>query len=156
ARELLRPGAPDLADWRLPAEKAWKLRATIVAEPEMYVHDWCDPDVWDRRLYDRWGAFRHMTLDRLATWVAVAADAAAARGIPVVLGEGYVGYTPLRAGFEEGPVGAEVCRFALREAVRHDVWGAVVCSNAAPHHPMWADVALQRECAALLTDRQLV
>src|SRR5690606_38313714 len=29
ARELLRPGAPDLADWRLPAEKAWKLRATI-------------------------------------------------------------------------------------------------------------------------------
>ena len=23
-------------------------------------------------------------------------------------------------------------------------WGTLVCSNAAPHHPMWNDVALQR------------
>lgn len=150
ARELLRPHAPGLAAWR-PEE--WRTRATIMALPELYVHDWCDPDAWDRWLYDRWGAHRTATEQKLTLWLEAAADAAAARGIPLVLGEGYLGYTPLHARFEEGPVGAELCRRALREARRLGAWGAVVCSNAAPQHPMWSDVALQRECAAIFTGR---
>jgi len=30
------------------------------------------------------------------------------------------------------------------------VWGVVACSNAAPHHPMWADAAWQRRMNALV------
>jgi hypothetical protein len=38
-------------------------------------------------------------------------------------------------------------RYARKVGAR----GTVVCSNAAPQHPMWADVALQRECNTLFT-----
>ncbi len=151
-RELLRPGAPSFEDWQLPPEKAWKLEATIVCAPEMYTHDWCDPQAFDRWLYDRWAVHARAMHDRLTLWLDVAADVAGHRGIPLILGEGYVGYTPAHGRFEEGPVGAQLCRFAVREASRVGAWGAVVCSNAAPHHSMWSDVDLQRECAAILTD----
>ena len=100
---------------------------------------------------DRWSEHRRAMEAVLTLWLEVAADVARGRGIPLLLGEGYVGYTPRDGRFEEGPVGAELCRYAVREAARVDAWGAVVCSNAAPHHAMWDDVDLQRECAALLT-----
>ncbi|WP_432484630.1 cellulase-like family protein [Kineococcus esterisolvens] len=151
AAPLLRPGAPEVADWGPGEDNAWKLDATVVSLPEVYVHDWCDPEAFDRWLYERWGEHRLAVEQKLTLWLEVAADWAAARGVPLVLGEGYVGYTPKRGRFEEGPVGAELCRRAVREAHRLGAWGAVVCSNAAPQHSMWADVALQRECAALLT-----
>jgi hypothetical protein len=80
----------------------------------------------------------------LDLWIDAAADFAAARGIPLVFGEGWVGYTPLHAGFEEGPVGAEICEHAVRRSAEVGAWGTIVCSNAAPHHPMWSDVQLQR------------
>ena len=31
----------------------------------------------------------------------------------------------------------------VEAALDHGVWGMVLCSNAAPHHPMWADEAWQ-------------
>ena len=76
---------------------------------------------------------------------------AADAGVPLVFGEGWIGYTPLHGTFEEGPVGAAFCRAAAAEAARVGAWGSVVCSNAAPHHPMWQDITLQRECNALIT-----
>jgi len=151
ARELLRAEAPGLAAWTVPPGQEWRTRATIMSLPELYVHDWCDPQAWDRWLYDRWATHRLAMHQKLTLWLEVAADVAAARGIPLILGEGYVGYTPLHGRFEEDAVGAEVCRHAVREARRLGAWGAVVCSNAAPQHPMWSDVALQQECAAILT-----
>jgi hypothetical protein len=68
--------------------------------------------------------------------------------VPLVFGEGWIGYTPRDGRFEEGPVGAEFCRHAIDESIRVDAWGTIVCSNAAPQHAMWADVALQRQCNA--------
>ncbi len=52
--------------------------------------------------------------------------------------------------FEEGPVGAEICEHAVRRARDLGAWGTVVCSNAAPHHPMWQDVR-----AAAPTERRV-
>ncbi|WP_436531914.1 cellulase-like family protein [Actinoplanes sp. HUAS TT8] len=140
--ELLRDDAPPLPDWRPP--DSWKTAATIVPQREIYTHDWCDPDRWDRWLYDRYGEHRRAMRETLDTWLNVAADYAAGRGIPLVFGEGWVGYTPLHANFEEGPVGAEICEHAVRRARDLGAWGTVICSNAAPHHPMWQDVDLQR------------
>ncbi|WP_240670175.1 cellulase-like family protein [Actinoplanes solisilvae] len=140
--ELLRDDAPKLEDWRAPA--SWKTEATVVPHREIYTHDWCDPAKWDRWLYERYGEHRRAMRETLDTWLEVAADFAAGRGIPLVFGEGWVGYTPLHANFEEGPVGAEICAHAVHKARELGAWGTVVCSNAAPHHPMWGDVALQR------------
>ena len=140
--ELLRDGAPRLEDWRPPA--SWKTEATVVAHREIYTHDWCDPLKWDKWLYDRYGEHRRAMRQTLDTWIDVAADHAASLDIPLVFGEGWVGYTPLHASFEEGPVGAEICEHAVRRSRSVGAWGTLVCSNAAPHHPMWNDVELQR------------
>jgi hypothetical protein len=143
-RELLRDGAPPLDEWHPAGADRWRLEATVVPQREVYTHDWCDPAKWDRWLYDRYGEHRRAMAATLDTWIAVAADHAAARGIPLVFGEGWVGYTPLHATFEEGPVGAAICERAVRASRAVRAWGTVVCSNAAPQHPMWQDVALQR------------
>jgi hypothetical protein len=149
--ELLRDGAPPLDDWHPPS--SWKTEATVVPHREIYTHDWCDPGKWDRWLYERYGDHRRAMRETLDTWLDVAADHAAARGIPLVFGEGWVGYTPLYAGFEEGPVGAEICAHAVRKSREIGAVGTVVCSNAAPHHPMWQDTALQRRLNADFRER---
>ncbi|MEU5025399.1 cellulase-like family protein [Streptomyces milbemycinicus] len=148
-QHLLRPDAPDLADWAPPADELWRLEATLVGR-EIYAHDWCDPAKWDAWLYERYAMYRLAMDQRLVTWIEAAADWAAGAGVPLVFGEGWIGYTPLHGTFEEGPVGAAFCRRAVAESARVGAWGTVVCSNAAPHHPMWQDITLQRECNALL------
>lgn len=147
-RELLRPGAPDLLDWNPPADQRWRLEATVVGRREIYLHDWCDPAAFDRWLYDRYAVHRLQMRDTLDTWIDAAADWAATRDVPFVLGEGWVGYTPRQGRFEEGPVGAALCERAVRRASARGAWGTVVCSNAAPHHSMWDDVELQRRLTA--------
>ncbi|SHN34507.1 cellulase-like family protein [Cryptosporangium aurantiacum] len=146
--ELLRDGAPPLEEWLPPADRRWILDATVVGRREVYTHDWCDPDKWDRWLYERYATYRVAMRQVLDTWLLAAADFAAARNVPLVFGEGWVGYTPLHGTFEEGPVGAEICAYAVRRSREVGAWGTVVCSNAAPHHPMWADVALQQRLNA--------
>src|SRR5699024_6403942 len=129
--DRLRPGAPDLAEWALPPEHAWRLDASIVATPEMYTHDWCDPEAFDRWLYENYGTWREQMATKLTLWLEVAADAARARRVPLVLGEGWVGYTPLHGTFEEGTVGAEICRRAVAESARVGAWGT---ETKAPDH----------------------
>lgn len=151
AETFLLDGAPPIAEWTLPPESQWKLTATIVGKGEIYAHDWGDAEQIDRFLYEHYGRHQLEMEATLRTWIAVAADHAAMRGIPLVFGEGWVGYTPLEGRFEEGPVGAEYCRLAMRESRRVGARGSIVCSNAAPQHPMWDDVALQLECNAIFT-----
>lgn len=145
---LLRAGAPPLEEWQPAPDRRWTLDATVMQPRELYVHDWCDPDKWDRWLYDRYGAHRVAMRAVLDLWLDAAADFATGRGVPLVFGEGWVGYTPLRTNFEEGPVGAEICEHAVRRSRELGAWGTIVCSNAAPQHPMWTDVGLQRRLNA--------
>ena len=152
AAPLLRPDAPPFESWAPPQEDAWRLEATIMAPAEVYLHDWCDPAAWDAWLDRRLPEYRVAMEQSLREGLLAAADLAAARGIPFVLGEGWIGYTPLHGRFEEGGFGARLCRDAVTTAARFGALGAVVCSNAAPHHPMWADVALQQECSGLFHD----
>jgi hypothetical protein len=142
--ELLRDGAPPIEDWLPPEPDRWRLDATVVRRREVYTHDWCDPIKWDRWLYDRYGEHRRAMTEKLDIWLDAAADWAAAHDVPLVFGEGWIGYTPLYGTFEEGPVGAAFCEYAMHASTRVGAWGTVVCSNAAPQHPMWQDVALQR------------
>jgi hypothetical protein len=151
ARELLRPDAPGIAAWSVPAADAWREQATIMARPEVYVHDWCDAARVDAWLDERYPPHHLAMRQKLTLWLDVAADWAAAHRAGLVLGEGWVGYTPRDCTFEEGPRGAELCRFAALESRRVGAWGTVVCSNAAPQHRMWHDIALQRECNGLFT-----
>ncbi|AOS64668.1 cellulase-like family protein [Actinoalloteichus hymeniacidonis] len=148
-RELLRPGAPDLADWGPVESESWRNEATVVGDREVYLHDWCDPTKFDAWLYEHYGPHRLAMRQKLTVWIEAAADWAAERGIPLVFGEGWIGYTPLYGTFEEGPIGAGFSRFAVAESARVGARGTLVCSNAAPQHPMWSDVALQRECNAV-------
>lgn len=149
ATGMLREDAPDPTTWVLPPDSSWKMQATIVGKPEIFLMDWVDSDAYDRFLYMRYQTHHHEMVGKLRLWLDVAGDRAAEWGIPLVFGEGWIGYTPLHGDFEEGPIGAEFCRVAVKESVRVGAWGTVVCSNAAPHHPMWQDVDLQRSCNEL-------
>ena len=146
ARDILRPGAPPITAWGPDAD--WRNHATIICAPEIYVHDNGDAEAIDRWLYRHYGAWEQAMYDRLTLWLDVARDWALVHGVPLVFGEGWIGYTPRDGRFEEGPVGAEFCRRAIDESIRVDAWGTIICSNAAPQHAMWADVALQQQCNA--------
>ncbi len=149
--ELLRPDAPPLADWLPPPSDRWRLDATVVSHREIYTHDWCDPTTWDRWLQDRYDEHRRTMTATLDMWIAVAADWAAEHQVPLVFAEGWVGYTPLHTTFEEGPVGSAICERAVSRSADVGAWGTVVCSNTAPHHPMWNDVALQQRLNAVFS-----
>lgn len=143
--EILLPGAPPIGDWG--PDEPWRLVATIVAEPEIYVHDWGNAEAIDRWLYRHYPVWEREMITTLGLWLDVARDWAVSHDVPLVFGEGWVGYTPHDGRFEEGPVGAEFCRLAINESLRVDAWGTIVCSNAAPQHAMWDDVTLQQDCA---------
>lgn len=139
---FLRPDAPTPAEYGRAAE--WKYRATVVTDQMIYGYDWLDPDVWDTWLYDNYGAYREVMLREIESRVVAIAEWARWKQVPAVVGEGWIGYTPLHGGFEEGPVGRALAEHGIETALSHGVWGLVLCSNAAPHHPMWRDREWQR------------
>lgn len=153
AADLLRPGAPEPTSWVLPETVGWKMDATIVGKPEIYFMDWVDGEAFDLFLYERYQLHHLEMIGKLRTWLDVAADHAAHRGVPTVFGEGWIGYTPLSSHFEDGPIGAAFCRRAVEESVRIGAWGTIVCSNAAPQHPMWDEITLQQQCNRLFLDQ---
>jgi hypothetical protein len=146
AKRILRPDAPPFEQWK-PAQE-WRLEATGVGRKLFYVHDWADPDKWDLWLYDHYGAYRESMRQGMKTYLEVVADWAGQHRIPAVIGEGYVGYTPLLTGFEEGPVGKDIAEYAIEKCLELGFWGIILCSNAAPQHPFWRDVAWQQRMNA--------
>lgn len=85
----------------------------------------------------RLGTLTRVSYYRAGSAVDSAADFARRRGIPAVLGEGVVGYTPLLTRFEEDAVGKDIAEFVVDRCLAAGFQGVVLNSNAAPHHPMW-------------------
>ena len=150
-REILLPGSPRIGEWGPDGD--WRTVATIVSAAEIYVHDNGDAEAIDRWLYRHYPQWEQQMLTTLELWLDAARDWALVHDVPIVFGEGWVGYTPRDGRFEEGPVGAEFCRHAINESLRVGAWGTIVCSNAAPQHAMWADTALQLECNEAFRNR---
>lgn len=147
-RALLRDDAPSWQDYGRP--EPWRLDATVITDQMLYGYDSIDPVRWDRWLYERYALFHEAMIREIDSRVTAVGAWARRRGIPAVFGEGWVGYTPLRGGFEEGPVGTGLAEWGVQRAIEVGAWGAVLCSNAAPHHPMWADIDWQRRTNAVL------
>jgi hypothetical protein len=151
-RELLRPDAPRFEDYPVPDE--WRGAAVDGGIRGLfYGFDWIDPERWDCWLYDHYQSYRESMRSEIMSRLTGLASWSGACGIPVVVGEGWVGYTPLRGGFEEGPAGQDLAELGVRTALEAGFWGLTPCSNAAPHHPMWADVDWQRKMNALVRDQ---
>ncbi|MGI5423637.1 cellulase-like family protein [Streptomyces sp. CA-179760] len=132
---MLRPDAPAFADHQ--PDEPWRLAATGIPRELFYAHDWVDPDRWDLWLYENYSAHRDAMRETLARWIDSVAGFARRRGIPAVLGEGVVGYTPLLTRFEEDAVGKDIAEFVVDRCLAAGFRGVVLTSNAAPHHPMW-------------------
>lgn len=144
ARSILRPDAPPFDTWTPRQGEEWRLQATGVPRRLFYLHDWVDTDTWDLWLYEHYGAHREAMRQGITLRLETIANWAQEHSVPMVLGEGYVGYTPLHAHFEEGPVGKNLAEYAIETCLRLGFWGIILCSNAAPHHPFWRDVAWQQ------------
>jgi hypothetical protein len=154
-RELLRPGAASYSEWNPPSGEEWRLKATLVNRRLFYVHDWVDPDKWDLWLYEHYGNHREAMLQAIDLRLETIANWAEQHQVPAVIGEGYVGYTPLYANFEEGPVGKNIAEYAVAASQRLNFWGVILCSNAAPHHPFWQDIAWQRRLNASILNQEV-
>jgi hypothetical protein len=153
ARELLRPDAPSFEAWQPREGEAWRLEATGVGHRLFYLHDWVDPDKWDLWLYEHYQEHREAMRQAMTFRLEMIADWAQQHHIPAVIGEGYVGYTPLLTNFEEGPVGKNIAEHAIETCQRLNFWGIILCSNAAPHHPFWQDISWQQRMNASILNR---
>jgi len=134
-RSLLREDAPSVAAYGRPAD--WKLRATVITDQMIYGYDWVDPRAWDAWLIEHYAPYEHVMHREIASRTIAIAAWARWQGVPAIVGEGWVGYTPLHGAFEEGTIGRALAEHGVRTALDHGMWGVVLCSNAAPHHPMW-------------------
>jgi hypothetical protein len=135
-RSMLVRDAPDPSEYGGPA--AWKMDATVVTDRMIYGYDWLDTTAWDAWLYSHYGEYRHLMRREIVSRTKAIARYAASREVPAVIGEGWIGYTPVHGWFEEGPVGLELNELGVATALAEGAWGVVLCSNAAPHHPMWS------------------
>ncbi|MCL6605702.1 MAG: hypothetical protein K6T94_22800 [Paenibacillus sp.] len=151
---LLRQDAPAFDQWTLPEGQEWRMEGNPVGMKLIYLHDWADPDKWDLYLYDRYGAHKLAMLQKTDFRFEEIHDWVRHSDIPIVIGEGYVGYTPLHAGFEEGPVGKFIAEYALQKGMSLGFWGMTLCSNCAPHHPFWNDVAWQIKWNQFILDSE--
>jgi hypothetical protein len=142
-RSLLREDAPDFVAYAKEADQ-WRLDATGVSASMFYSYDWVDPVKWDRWLYENYGSFRVAMRQAIDDRLDVIGRWADRHDIPAVIGEGWIGYTPLLAEFEDGPVGQGIAEYAVGKCIEHGFWGTVLGSNSAPHHPGWRNVEWQR------------
>ncbi|MFE5337333.1 cellulase-like family protein [Isoptericola sp. NPDC056573] len=149
-RSLLRDDAPDMASYEGKVDP-WRLSATGVSASMFYSHDWMDTARWDRWLYENYGRWREAMSTAVDERLDVLARHARRTGTPLVIGEGWVGYTPLLAEFEDGPVGQGIAERAITRCIELGAWGAVLGSNSAPHHPGWDNVEWQRTWNRRLT-----
>lgn len=142
-QQMLRPDHPSYESCR--PDGAWRVDASVLFPARALIYDYIDVQKYDEWLYAHYQEWRQLMLDTLDTWISTFAGwAAAERGIPAVLGEGYIGFTPIGSTFEDGPVGRTICEFAVRRAAEVGYWGAVLTSNAAPTHSFWQTVDWQR------------
>lgn len=132
---LLRPDAPAVADY--PRAADWKYSATVVTDQMFYGYDWIDAEAWDRCLLADVAPYRLMMRREIESRVIAVSRWARAHGIPAIIGEGWVGYTPRDSWFEEGDEGRALAEYGVDVALAHGIWGVVLGSNIAPHHPSW-------------------
>ncbi|MDN3310896.1 cellulase-like family protein [Microbacterium oryzae] len=142
-RALLRADAPTVEEYGRAAE--WKYRATVVTDQMFYGYDVLNPQAWDDWLFAHYPAYHEVMRREIESRVIAIAEWARWQRVPAVVGEGWVGYTPLHGTFEEGEIGRSLAERGIDTALENGVWGVVLCSNAAPHHPMWQLREWQRE-----------
>ncbi|NUU06170.1 cellulase-like family protein [Leifsonia sp. C5G2] len=141
---LLRDDAPPFHEWTTTIEP-WRLEATGISTSMFYAYDWVDPIKWDAWLYRHYAEWHHAMRDAVESRLKAIAIWAGHHGVPAAAGEGWIGYTPLQADFEDGPIGQEFAAHAVDVCRELGYWGTLPGSNSAPHHPGWGNVAFQRK-----------
>jgi hypothetical protein len=147
-RELLRVDTPPPELYGRGSD--WKYDATVVTDRMFYGYDWIDPESWDRWLHERFPRHRLAMEREIESRIIAISRWARKEKIPAVIGEGWIGYTPLFSTFEESPEGCALAEFGVRTALGLGVWGVVLGSNVAPHHPAWALEEWQRSINAVI------
>lgn len=147
-RKLLRSDTPPTEAYGRAVD--WKYQATVVTDRMFYGYDWIDPESWDRWLLERFPEHRLAMEREIESRIIAISRWARKESVPAVIGEGWIGYTPLFSNFEESPDGLALAEFGVRRALDLGVWGVVLGSNVAPHHPAWALADWQRSVNATI------
>ncbi|AXE40083.1 hypothetical protein JS278_02949 [Acidipropionibacterium virtanenii] len=152
-RSLLRDDAPELSEWPAAIEP-WRLEATGIGANMFYAHDWIDTVAWDAWLYEHYQEHVRSMRDRIRMRLQAFATEAAHRDVPAAVGEGWIGYTPLEAEFEDGPAGQVLAGRAVELCRSLGFWATLPGSNSAPQHPSgWRNVEFQKTLNARFMSR---
>lgn len=143
-RSLLREDAPAFGSKSTDRVPDWRYQATGISPAMFYSYDQCDPVLWDRWLYDHHHLYAEAMRWAIDDKLAAIATFAKNRSIPAVIGEGWIGYTPLLSEYEDGPLGTALAEHAVERALELGFWGVVLGSNSAPHHPAWSSIGWQQ------------
>ena len=142
-KSLLRVDAPTFSEWTTTIEP-WRLEATGISTSMFYAYDWVDPIAWDAWLYRHFAQYENAMLQAIDARLEAVSLWAGHHNVPAVIGEGWIGYTPLEADFEDGPVGQFLAAHAVQRCAELGYWGTLVGSNSAPHHPGWNNISFQQ------------
>ncbi|GAB2545795.1 cellulase-like family protein [Gracilibacillus alcaliphilus] len=152
ARSMLREDAPPFEKYSLDEKGGWRFKVFPVKTSNFYMFDWCDPVKWDLWLYEHYSDHREAMRLAISHKFDMYSEWAQKRNLPMVIGEGYVGYTPAETTFEEGPVGKDIAKFAIEKALDKGAWGMVLSSICAPHHHFWNDIEWQQKMNRKILD----
>ena len=143
-RSLLRAGAPEFGAGSTGAVPDWRYAATGISPSMFYSYDQTDPLLWDRWLYEHHHLYAEAMRWAIDDKLTAIASFARERSVPAVIGEGWIGYTPLYSEYEDGPLGTAIAEHAVDRALELGFWGVVLGSNSAPHHPAWSSIPWQQ------------
>ncbi len=144
-KSLLRDDAPDFDKWTTEIDD-WRLVATGISTSMFYTYDWVDTVRWDSWLYEHYQEYRAAMREGVEARLRAIAVWARNHNVPAAVGEGWIGYTPLDAEFEDGPAGQTFARFAVDLCKELGYWGTIPGSNSAPHHPSgWRNISFQQK-----------
>lgn len=151
-RSLLRKDVPEFGPESTSRVPQWRYEATGISPGMFYTYDNVDPNLFDRWLYENHHLYAEAMRWAIDDKLRAVSNFARERGIPAVIGEGWIGYTPLHSDYEDGPLGSAIAEHAVQRSIDLDYWGVVLGSNSAPHHPGWGNVAWQVRLNRLLLD----
>lgn len=88
-----------------------------------YAYDWVDPIKWDAWLYRSYGAHDLAMKETIDIRLRAVATWTAHRQLPTAVGPGWIGYTPIEADFEDGPIGQYLATYAVERCRDLGYWG---------------------------------
>ncbi|MCE9614072.1 MAG: hypothetical protein K8T26_07330 [Lentisphaerae bacterium] len=103
----------------------------------MYFYENLDIDKYDHWMFMNYPSHEPLMKNYWRNSIQHLHDYARQRNLPLVCDEGYIFWPPIHSQFEVSAVGKDFHEFIVDQMIKHEYWGIMVCTYAAPGLPLW-------------------